>query len=514
MGFLILVLTSLLTFVLGYLRHCYNYWELQGVPQLRPHFIYGHFFKLKSLHLSELLQETYDAFKGKARLAGTYLFTRPIAVVTDLDLAKVILIKDFNKFVDRSSSASLNLQDNPLAGHLFNLHGEEWRALRTKLSPTFTSGKIKYMFSTITEVADQLQQTFDQEVGDDGAVLELHDLLGRYTIDVIGSCAFGVKCNSLKNPQAEFRVVGRKLFNNPKFNVRWALFRMTYANLFRKLPIKFKSFGQEHTKFFLRLVQDTVDLRERENIKRNDFMDLLLNLRKTGESSGLSVEQLAAQVFVFFVAGFETSSSNMSWALFELTKNQSIQAKLRDEILSVLQKHGKLTYEAMMEMTYLDQVVNETLRKYPALASLTRIPAEDYKLPSDDESNSDGHIVLERGIKVHIPVRAIHYDPEIYPEPHEFRPERFEPAATQQRHPLAFLGFGDGPRNCIGLRFGRMQVKVGLITLLAAFQFSQKGSEIPIVTNSHFVLVPKNGVKIRVDRLPADWWSDYKSRQV
>jgi len=84
--------------------------------------------------------------------------------------------------------------------------------------------------------------------------------------------------------------------------------------------------------------------------------------------------------------------------------------------------------------------------------------SEDYRLPCDD-NGAESKIVLERGTKVYIPLRAVHYDPEIYPEPHKFKPERFDPAAVQERHPLAFLGFGDGPRNCIGMRFGRMQSK-------------------------------------------------------
>lgn len=346
----------LLTFLLGYLRNCYQYWENHGVRQLRPNFLFGHFFKLKSMHMSELLQETYDAFKGKCRLAGTYIYTRPIAVALDLDLVKTILIKDFNKFVDRSNTP-LNIKHNPLAGHLFNLHGEEWRALRTKLSPTFTSGKIKYMFNTVEQVAKQLEQTTAQEVGKDGAILELHDLMGRYTVDVIGSCAFGIECNSLKDPQAEFRNVARQLFANSERNVRWILFKITYANVFTKLPFKVRSFGSNHIDFFVNIVRKTVELREREHIKRNDFMDLLLKLRDTEQGEGLSLEQLAAQVFVFFVAGFETSSSNMSYALFELAKNKRVQEKLRDEISTVLKQHGKLSYESMMEMTYLDQVV-------------------------------------------------------------------------------------------------------------------------------------------------------------
>jgi len=144
----------------------------------------------------------------------------------------------------------------------------------------------------------------------------------------------------------------------------------------------------------------------------------------------------------------------------------------------------------------------ETLRKYPALASLTRQASDDYEIPNRDDCDGEP-IVLEKGTIVHVPVLAIHYDPEIYPEPNEFRPERFAPAACQERHPTAFLGFGDGPRNCIGLRFGRMQVKVGLIALLSMFRFSlPPGSPQQLkVTKKNLILLPGEGVRLQVDRL-------------
>ncbi|KAH8377622.1 hypothetical protein KR093_006318, partial [Drosophila rubida] len=498
MGFALIALSLLLTFVLNYLRNCYTYWEQHGVPQLRAHFLFGHFFKLNALHNNDLLQETYDAFKDKCVVAGTYIFTRPVAVVTNLDLVKNVLIKDFNIFVSRSDHPSAaEVQRNPLQGHLFNLHDDEWRALRNKLSPTFTSGKIKYMFNTITEIAQQFEETVRADAGP-GAVLEVHDLLGRYTVDVIGRCAFGIQCNSLKDPDAEFRVTGRKLFSETNRNIRWALFKLNYIKLMSKLP--HHTFGEEYIGFFVNLVRQTVELRERESIKRNDFMDLLIELRKSEHSKGLSLEQLAAQVFVFFIAGFETSSSNMSYALLELAKNQDCQRKLRSEIQSVLEKHGELTYEAMLEIQYLDQVINETLRKYPALVSLTRVAAQTYKF-HDKYTNQE--VVLERGTKVYIPVNAIHNDPDIYPEPQEFRPERFEAEACQQRHPMAFLGFGDGPRNCIGLRFARMQVKVGLIKLLTNFQFSVAPGEPTEVEfdSTSAIRRPLHGIKLRVECL-------------
>jgi len=92
-------------------------------------------------------------------MAGTYVYWRPIAVIMDLDLVKLVIIKDFGQFVDRRS-----FHGDVLTSNLFNLQGEEWRALRNKLSPIFTSGKMKYMFGTITKVAQQLGETFEELV--------------------------------------------------------------------------------------------------------------------------------------------------------------------------------------------------------------------------------------------------------------------------------------------------------------------------------------------------------------
>jgi len=181
--------------------------------------------------------------------------------------------------------------------------------------------------------------------------------MARYTTDVIGSCAFGTECNSLREPQAEFRQVGRRIFRNSNRSIRWRIFKMTYLSSLAKLGLPVRIFHPDITKFFNRIVRETVELRERENIRRNDFMDLLLDLRRQENGKGLTMEQMAAQAFVFFVAGFETSSSNMSYALFELAKNQDVQQKLRMEINDSIGKHGKLTYEAMMEMPYLDQTI-------------------------------------------------------------------------------------------------------------------------------------------------------------
>ena len=127
---------------------------------------------------------------------------------------------------------------------------------------------------------------------------------------------------------------------------------------------------------------------------------------------------------------------------------------------------------------------------------LQRIALNDYKVPGTD-------ITLDKGTTVFIPTYAIHHDPEIYENPLEFKPERFSPSQVALRHPQSFLGFGDGPRNCIGLRFGRMQVLIGLVTLLKDFRFSvcSETSDKIKFSNHSLVNTPVNGVQLKVEKL-------------
>lgn len=125
-----------------------------------------------------------------------------------------------------------------------------------------------------------------------------------------------------------------------------------------------------------------------------------------------------------------------------------------------------------------------------------RQASENYKVPNSP-------FVIEKGTGISIPVYSIHHDPEIYPDPERFDPSRFEPEAIKARHPYAYLPFGDGPRNCIGDRFGKMQAKLGLVVLIRSFKFGVSSqTEIPLKLNNRLNLVnPLNGIHVKVERI-------------
>ncbi|XP_070066619.1 uncharacterized protein Cyp6a2 [Drosophila virilis] len=506
MLFLIYLLIAISALVVYMLHRNMNFWKSRGIPQEPPHPFYGNlvgFRKNRIIH--NALNEYYNKFRKTGHpFVGFSFIQRQSAFIMDIKLAKNILIKDFTNFADRGQFH--NERDDPLTGHLFNLDGKRWREMRQKLSPTFTSGKMKFMFPSVIKVSEEFVKVLQEEVPakSGGAIIEIKDLMARFTTDVIGTCAFGIECNTLRTPVTDFRKMGQKSFTEMRHGIFLTAFSFSFPNLARKL--RMRMIPEDVHQFFMGLVQETIALREKENIKRNDFMEMLIELKQKGSFTmdngeivtGLDVGELAAQVFVFYLAGFETSSSTMTYSLYELAQHTEIQDKLREDIKDVLQQHdGKLTYESIKAMRYLDQIISETLRLYTIVPFLERKALNDYVVPGHPK------YAIEKGTQVIIPAAAYHRDEDLYPDPEKFDPERFSAEQVAARDSVEWLPFGDGPRNCVGMRFGQMQTRIGLAQLIRNFKFSVcDKTDIPLIYDpKSFVLGTIGGIYLRVERV-------------
>ena len=138
----------------------------------------------------------------------------------------------------------------------------------------------------------------------------------------------------------------------------------------------------------------------------------------------------------------------------------------------------------------------ESLRKYPPVVNLTRLCNKDYQVEGTN-------FVIKKGQMVFVPDLVIQNDPDIYPNPSKYDPDRFTPEEAAKRSPYAFLSFGQGPRNCIGLRFGIMQAKIGLAMLLNNYKFEPCSRSVnPIeFANNLLILTPKDGVYLKVTKV-------------
>jgi cytochrome P450 family 6 len=258
-----------------YIKSSYSYWTKLGIPISNPIVPFGDFFEqvIKNSSFQTEINKLYKTFEGY-RFVGLYGFGKRILLVRDIDLIRDILVKDFSHFHDRGVNVSK--KGNPLDQHLFSLTGAKWRNLRVKLTPTFTSGKMKMMFGTMVQCGKELKDILLQTARK-GEAIEIKDILARYATDIIASCAFGIQCNCLQNPDAEFRVWGRKIFLLTLRTKMFRFFSLLMPSLIRRFGVSFTP--TDVSNYFTKMVNETVEYREKNNIQRNDFMQLMIQLK-------------------------------------------------------------------------------------------------------------------------------------------------------------------------------------------------------------------------------------------
>ncbi|EFA09242.1 cytochrome P450 9Z4 [Tribolium castaneum] len=515
------ILVSIAIIALSYLFliRPFKYWTNLGVEQGNPVPVFGHSWGtiVHTQSFADLVQMVYNIAPG-ARYSGMYQFFTPTLVLKDPDLIKQIAVKEFDSFLNHRSFIPEDV--DPLwSKNLFSLTNQKWRDMRSTLSPAFTSSKMKYMFVLISESAEQFIGHFLKQK-EDVITIEMKDTFTRFTNDVIANTAFGVKIDSLEERNNEFYLMGKEATDFKGFwrNLKF-LILLSCPTLFKYLGINF--FPKAVSSFFRRLVKDNINNREKHGIVRPDMINLLLEARKNGlkneeqepilDTGFATVEEsdigkngaikqkitdddITAQALLFFFGGFDSVSSLMCFMSYELGINPDVQEKLHQEIDETLEAcKGKLTYEALMKMKYMDMVISETLRLWPTAVASDRLCNKPYTIEPKDPTEKPIH--LEKNSVVWIPIFAIHRDPQYFPEPNRFDPERFSDENKNNINPYAYMPFGVGPRNCIGSRFALLETKALFFHILSKFEIVPiEKTEIPLQLNrKSFSMTAENG---------------------
>lgn len=276
-------------------RKKYTYWRDLGFRYIEPSFPFGNIKSMGfSKHTSEIFKQFYDLKKGQAPCIGFYMFSEPSLIAIDPEFIKNILVRDFDYFHDRG--IFVNLKDDPLSGHLFSLEGVEWKNLRAKLTPTFTSGKMKMMFDKVNLIGDEMVK-FLNASKTRSTDHEMKEILTAFTTDVIGNIAFGIETHCINNPNSEFRKYGKAMMDPSSMEVLKNLFINVFPNMARKLHMTAAS--PKVIEFFMNIVEENFKYRTENKVVRNDFFQLLLQIRESNEE--FSIPEIAAQCFVFFL---------------------------------------------------------------------------------------------------------------------------------------------------------------------------------------------------------------------
>ncbi|CAG2107875.1 unnamed protein product [Medioppia subpectinata] len=488
LAFIFVFILSSIQTIRVYYRRKFRYWIERGINGPKPRLLLGTLYEQLKTPLPILEIQWYEKY---GKLYGIYNGSKPTLIVGQPDLIKTILVKDFHNFTDRMV---LKTKHPILDKHLVNARGDDWKRIRAVVSPTFSSGKIRRMEALVSACVHTFAgvlETYAQT----GQTVNIKDLFGNFTMDVIASCAFATKTDTHNDPLNPFVTNARKIFN---VELKKALPSLLLPTFVLKL-LKIRSIHNEKAnEFFFDTTRHILNKRrnaDNSSDKYNDFLQLLINANnsetidenddtndettevetnliedKTGKTGTtnrhLSTDEMLAQAYVFFAAGYETTANVLSFCAYELALNPEIQQKLFVELAGVGHEsdgHQEWSYEELAKLPLLDAIVSETLRLHSPFTRLTRVSNTEYKL-------GDKQIPIKKGHSIDIPIYAMHHSDEYFPNANQFIAERFLPENRHKIIPYTYLPFGSGPRNCIGMKFALMETKLCLAQIVSRFK--------------------------------------------
>ncbi|XP_068224105.1 probable cytochrome P450 6a13 isoform X2 [Palaemon carinicauda] len=478
------------TLLFYHIQSKYNYWAVRGVksPPATP--FLGHTLQRLGIKMPfmEFFDDLYFNYNGRD-FCGYYDFLQPGLFIGNPEIIKSILVKDFDHFADRRTFDLGKV--NPIANDMLsNATGQHWRFIRGVVSPAFTSGKTRRLFPLMNNRAIHLLQ-LTREEAKKGSV-EAHALCGKYTMDSIASCAFGIECDAYSSEAETFPVMAARVMQlSPAraLKILVLLVAPKIAEVTQRLGIDFTS-PEFH--FFRHVVTNTLRLREKWGLRRGDILDMFLE-SNLNDKNGPSDNIITAQAILFILAGYNNTANTLALTLHLLAHHPDVQAELRREIAAEMERCGgqHIPHDRLVKMPYLDAVVSESLRLYPAAPVIERICTKPCTIAGTS-------IHLRKGQPVLIPIWSIHRDPQHWPQPTKFVPERFLGESKDSITPYSYLPFSHGPRSCIGIKFSLLSVKIGLVHLLTSMKLLvAKESRHPIALNPRVLtLQPKDGVFI------------------
>ncbi len=488
-------------------KQIHRTWKRQSVPGPEPTSI---FFGNQSDLLQHGRHVMFTRWTQKyGKVFGYYEGPQPVLVVSDPDMAKEILVKQFVNFPLRHRM--LENSDDKYA-NVIETYGKRWKRIRSNTVSTFTSSKIKVMTPLLNESIKKLTNKLKQRLQHDHDFNILKDCQS-FTLDVIASAIFSFECDAYSDKNV-FLLKLDELFRSldvPSLPMHKKCFFAAFK-IFPSLLNFVKCFNPRvaalKDEWFLKLAKKVIMERQSSGEVKNDYIDLMLKANSAEDagrkpdhdadietkSKFLTMEEMQSTIFIFLAAGYETTATTLAIIAYHLALHPGVQKKLQQEIDEFFLKGSAvIDIQTTEKLQYLDMVFCEVSR----LGSVAPLALHrDCK-----HSTNVGYIFIPEGAKVAVNMLDIHMNEDLWgPEPvDEFVPERFLPHRKEQRHSMAYLPFGAGPKNCIAMRFAVFEVKSALINMLQRFTVVPgERTQVPLQYNSDGLRTPPEGIFVKL----------------
>ncbi|WP_414619833.1 cytochrome P450 [Calothrix sp. CCY 0018] len=396
----------------------------------------------------------------------------PACLIVNPDYIEQVL-KERNSFVKSRGFRALKTL---LGEGLLTNEGESWFRQRRLVQPVFHQKQINGYGKTMVEYSEDITENWV-----DGEILDVHVEMMSLTLKIVMKCIFNqdVGEGEAKNVAHALDVAMNWFESKRKQNfLIWEWFprpeNIRYRNAINKMDQSIYS-----------LIQQKRD----RNEDGKDLLSMLMQARDEDDNSQMSDRQLRDEVATLMLAGHETTANALSWTWMLLAQNPQVEAKLWDELKSVL--GGRLpTIEDLPQLQYTNMVIKESMRLYPPVALFGREAVEDYQL--------DGY-EIPSGCVVMLSQWVMHRHPKYFDNSEEFIPERWQNDLEKRLPRGVYIPFGDGPRICIGKGFALMEAVLILATIASKYKLSLVEDH-PIVPQPSITLRPEHGIKVEITK--------------
>ncbi|KAJ6457130.1 cytochrome P450 [Mycena vitilis] len=446
--------------------------------------IYGHFGPV-TVTQTQAWQQLYGStFKFHEFFIATELYT-----VDTVALHHIV-----NKSDIYQKAPMIRFSLSSLLGEgLLVMEDDDHTKLRKIMSPAFGPSQIRELTQLFVDKSLELSKVWTHEPKDSSGWARIDVITGLrdMTLDVIGQAGFNYQFHALdpeKKPTALDDAFQQVFIQNQQ-----GMIRIVASLLRARFPLLRALVPEPRGLALARRAMDRIGMQlldeARKDIAsgekeagRKDLLSLLVQSNTSAdipESHRLSDEVVVAQLPTFFVAGHETTSTAVTWALYALALHLDVQVLLRTELQAMGTDNPSL--DALNALPYLDKVVREVMRLYAPVGVTNRMAMRDDVIPlgtpyTDTRGVQHSSIIVAKGQMIYVPVRAVNCDPGIWgPDAGDFKPGRWDviPDAANAipavwSHLYSFLG---GPHNCIGWRFALAEMKSLLYTLIRTLEF-------------------------------------------
>ncbi|XP_070157186.1 cytochrome P450 4C1-like [Polyergus mexicanus] len=382
--------------------------------------------------------------------------------------------------------------------------GAKWHARRKILTPAFHFNILNQFVDILIKEGDCMTKSL-KDVG--GTVVkDLVPFVSEHTLNAICETAMGISLQKFDEFQQQYRNAVHDI-------IELLVYRMLRPWLYKDLLFSLLPQGRKQKeilkilhRFTEKIIAERKIYHERTNdqylknidkeiddvevcgIKKKQLamLDLLIAASRDNDLTDLDIRE---EVDTFMFEGHDTTAISITFVLLLLAEHKDVQERVRVEVDNAMQEDGgKLTRRSLQNLSYLERCLKEALRLYPSVFSILRNVGEDVKLHS---------YVIPAGTILHLNIYGVHRDPNFWSNPEVFDPDRFLPERMQNRHPYSYLPFSAGPRNCIGQKFGLLELKAMVAPLVHNFYLEPVDYLKDIRLQIDLIIRPRHPVHIK-----------------